>query len=72
MLFSIFRTKVTENLLEWGLQLTKIILSSDGCSVQYKGKTNFVNASFSVEDFSNPMEKISTGADMARGHAMPK
>ena len=62
-----FCSDVLTQLRRRGVEVQRMIHFSDGCPSQYKGKTSFVDASFSLEDHGIPTEKHYFGSRHGKG-----
>ncbi|KAK7102691.1 uncharacterized protein [Littorina saxatilis] len=62
-----FSVGVIHSLQGSGVVCNKVIHFSDGCAGQYKGKTNFVDASFSLQDTGCELEKHFFGSRHGKG-----
>ena len=54
-------------LLQNGIRIEKLIQFSDGAPTQYKGKVNFADLSYSLEDYGVPTEKHYFGSRHGKG-----
>lgn len=62
-----FQLQCVSNILQPGIEVTKIVHFSDGCAGQHKGKTNFVDHSFGQEDIGIQVEKHYFGSRHSKG-----
>ena len=62
-----FQLQVTRELLRRGLNFERIVHFSDGCAGQYKGRTNFADLSFAIEDTGILTEKHCFGSRHGKG-----
>ena len=62
-----FNSLAINHLLERGVEIQKLIHFTDCAPTQYKNKTAFVDASFSLQDFGFPTEKHFFGSRHGKG-----